>query len=65
MPLEIKNIYFNEKEVRTALVNFSILNHEYLDVDLNVIWSALTQNLIPLKVVLLEIKRDMNNAKRL
>lgn len=33
MPLEIKNIYFNEKEVRTALVNFSILNHEYLDVD--------------------------------
>ena len=33
MPLEIKNIYFNEKEVCTALVNFSILNHEYLDVD--------------------------------
>ena len=43
----------------------NIIPHEYLDVDLNVIWSALTQNLIPLKVVLLEIKRDMNNAKRL
>lgn len=33
MPLEIKNIYFSEKEVRTALVNFSALNYEYLDVD--------------------------------
>jgi len=33
MPLEIKNIYFSEKEVKTALVNFSVLNHEYLDVD--------------------------------
>lgn len=33
MPLEIKNIYFSEKEVLTALVNFSVLNHEYLDVD--------------------------------
>jgi len=33
MPIEVKNIYFSEKEVRTALVNFSVLNHEYLDVD--------------------------------
>ena len=33
MPIEIKNIYFSEKEVKTALVNFSVLKHEYLDVD--------------------------------
>ncbi len=33
MPIEIKHIYFSEKEVRTALVNFAVSNHEYIDVD--------------------------------
>ena len=33
MPLEVKNIYFSEFEIRTALVNFSILNHDFLDID--------------------------------
>ncbi len=33
MPVEIKNIYFSEKELRTALVNFAVLNQNYLDVD--------------------------------
>ena len=31
--MEIKQIFFTEKEVRTALVNFSTLNKEYLDED--------------------------------
>lgn len=33
MPLEVKRIYFTEKEVRTALVNFSLLRKKYLDID--------------------------------
>lgn len=33
MPMEIKQIFFTEKEVRTALVNFSTLNQEFLDED--------------------------------
>jgi uncharacterized protein with HEPN domain len=43
----------------------NIIAHEYLGVDINIIWSALTQNLIPLRAVLVEIISDMNNEKRL
>ena len=43
----------------------NVIVHEYLGVDLDIIWSALKQNLIPLKVVLLEIISDINNAKKI
>lgn len=33
MPLEIKQIYFTEEEVRQALINFSLLRKKYLDID--------------------------------
>mgnify|MGYP000268262354 CR=1 FL=1 len=33
MPMEVKKIFFTEKEVRNALVNFAVLNKEFLDVD--------------------------------
>ncbi len=33
MPLEIKHIYFTESELRKALVNFSILKRQFLEIE--------------------------------
>lgn len=33
MPLEIKHIYFTEKELLKALVNFSVLKRQFLEIE--------------------------------
>lgn len=33
MPLEIKHIYFTEKELRKALVNFSVLKRQFIEIE--------------------------------
>ena len=33
MPLEVKHIYFTESELRKALVNFSVLKKQYLEIE--------------------------------
>lgn len=33
MPLEVKHIYFTESELRKALVNFSVLKRQFLEIE--------------------------------
>lgn len=33
MPLEVKHIYFTESELRKALVNFSVLKKQFLEIE--------------------------------
>jgi len=33
MPLEVKHIYFTEAELRKALVNFSVLKRQFLEIE--------------------------------
>lgn len=33
MPLEIKHIYFTESELRKALMNFSVLRKQFIEID--------------------------------